>query len=328
MGGEEPTVTDANLVLGRLDGDDFLGGGMKLNSEAARQAVGSLATKLGLSLGEAAEGILSVINANMANAIRSRTIQKGIDPRGFSLVAFGGAGPLQGAEVAAVLDIPEVIIPPYPGITSAMGLLTTDFKYDAVQTEFQVSGAVDLKKLNKSLAEMQAGLAAQFDADHIPLAEVTFSRAGDFRYVGQGYELRVPLPDGEITQETLPQAWKAFHAAHEAEYGRAFEASPIEIVNVRVSGVGRVPKLRATKTPRSGSLEKAKIRVSPCLFRVGGELQSFETPFYRRSELPVEETFPGPAVILQTDSTTLVPPGATARVDWTGNIVIKLGGLQ
>ena len=328
MGGEEPTVTDANLVLGRLDGDDFLGGGMKLNSEAARQAVGSLATKLGLSLGEAAEGILSVINANMANAIRSRTIQKGIDPRGFSLVTFGGAGPLQGAEVAAVLDIPEVIIPPYPGITSAMGLLTTDFKYDAVQTEFQVSGAVDLKKLNKSLAEMQAGLAAQFDADHIPLAEVTFSRAGDFRYVGQGYELRVPLPDGEITEETLPQAWKAFHAAHEAEYGRAFEASPIEIVNVRVSGVGRVPKLRAMKTPRSGSLEKAKIRVSPCLFRVSGKLQSFETPFYRRSELPVEETFPGPAVILQTDSTTLVPPGATARVDWTGNIVIKLGGLQ
>src|SRR5271167_5028697 len=166
-GGTEPTVTDANLVLGRLDADDFLGGGMKLNAEAARRAVSGLATKLGLSLGEAAEGILSVINANMANAIRSRTIQKGIDPRGFSLVAFGGAGPLQGAEVAAVLDIPEVIIPPYPGITSAMGLLTTDFKYDAVQTEFQVSGGVDLKKL-KSLTEMQAGLTARFAADHIP----------------------------------------------------------------------------------------------------------------------------------------------------------------
>ena len=264
----------------------------------------------------------------MANAIRSRTIQKGIDPRGFSLVAFGGAGPLQGAEVAAILGIPEVIAPPYPGITSAMGLLTTDFKYDAIQTEFQVSGAVDLKKLNKSLAEMQAGLTTRFEADHIPLSEVTFSRAGDLRYVGQGYELRVPLPDGEITEETLPQAWKAFHAAHAAEYGRAFEASPIEIVNVRVSGVGRVPKLRAMKAPKGGSLEKAKARVSPCLFRVGGKLESFDTPFYRRSDLPLEETFPGPAVILQTDSTTLVPPGATARVDWTGNIIITLGGLQ
>jgi N-methylhydantoinase A len=161
----------------------------------------------------------------MANAIRSRTIQKGIDPRGFSLVAFGGAGPLRGAEVAAILGIPEVIAPPYPGITSAMGLLTTDFKYDAVQTEFQVSSAVDLKKLSKSLAEMQAGLATQFAADHIPLSEVTFSRAGDLRYVGQGYELRVPLPDGEITEETLPQTWKAFHAAHAAEYGRAFETT-------------------------------------------------------------------------------------------------------
>jgi N-methylhydantoinase A len=209
-----------------------------------------------------------------------------------------------------------------------MGLLTTDFKYDAIQTEFQVSCAVDLKKLDKSLSEMQASLTTRFTADDIPLSEVTFSRAGDLRYVGQGYELRVPLPDGEITEETLPQAWTAFHAAHAAEYGRAFEASPIEIVNVRVSGVGRVPKLRAMKAPKGGSLEKARVRVSPCLFRVAGKLESFETPFHRRSELPVEETFPGPAVILQTDSTTLVPPGATARVDWTGNIIIALGGLQ
>jgi N-methylhydantoinase A len=328
MGGEEPTVTDANLVLGRLDAEDFLGGGMKLDVEAARRAVGGLASKLGLGLSEAAEGILTVINANMANAIRSRTVQKGIDPRGFSLVAFGGAGPLQGTEVAAILGIPEVIAPPYPGITSAMGLLTTDFKYDAVQTDFQVSSAIDLKKLNRSLAEMQAGLTARFAADHIPLSEVSFSRAGDLRYVGQGYELRVPLPDGEITEETLPQAWKAFHATHAAEYGRAFEASPIEIVNIRVSGIGRVPKLRAMNAPAGGSLERAKVRVRPCLFRVGGKLESFETPFYRRSELPVEETFPGPAVILQTDSTTLVPPGATARVDWSGNIIIALGGLQ
>ncbi len=217
MGGEEPTVTDANLVLGRLDADDFLGGGMTLDAEAARRAVSGLAAKLGLDLSEAAEGIMTVINANMANAIRSRTIQTGIDPRGFSLVAFGGAGTLQGAEVAAILGIPEVIAPPYPGITSAMGLLTTDFKYDFVQTEIQISGAVDLKKLNRSLAEMQAGLVARFEADLIPLSEAAFSRAGDLRYVGQGYELRVPLPDGEITEETLPQTWKAFHAAHAAD---------------------------------------------------------------------------------------------------------------
>ena len=147
-GGLQPTVTDANLVLGRLDPNDFLGGGMKLDATAARQAVGRLAAQLNLTLNEAAEGILTIINANMANAIRSRTVQKGIDPRTFALVAFGGAGPLHGADVAAMLSIPEVIVPPYPGITSAMGLLTTDLKYDASRTLFQVSDQIDLPRLN------------------------------------------------------------------------------------------------------------------------------------------------------------------------------------
>ena len=134
-------MTDANLVLGRLDEHDFLGGGMKLDAAAARKAVSQLAASLGLGLEETAEGILTIINNNMANAIRSRTVQKGIDPRGFALVAFGGAGPLHGADVAALLEIPEVIVPPYPGITSAIGLLTTDLKYDAIRTQFQVEHA-------------------------------------------------------------------------------------------------------------------------------------------------------------------------------------------
>jgi len=134
-GGVEPTVTDANLLLGRLDPDNFLGGAMRLDPAAARRAIGGLAVRLGLGLEEAAEGILTIVNANMANAISSRTVQKGLDPRGFALVAFGGAGPLHGAEVARALGIPRVIVPAYPGITSAVGLLTTDLKYDAVRTE-------------------------------------------------------------------------------------------------------------------------------------------------------------------------------------------------
>jgi N-methylhydantoinase A len=137
-GGREPTVTDAHVVLGRLDPDNFLGGSMQLDVDAAHQVISALAAELGLSLEEAAEGILTILNANMANAIRSRTVQKGVDPSGFSLVAFGGAGPMHGAEVAEQLQIPEVIIPPYPGITSAVGLLTTDLKYDLIKTEFQV----------------------------------------------------------------------------------------------------------------------------------------------------------------------------------------------
>lgn len=154
-GGAKPTVTDANVVLGRLDADDFLGGDMKLDAAAAHRVIDALADKIGLDKLAAAEGVLTVINANMANAIRSRTVQKGVDPREFALVAFGGAGPLHGAEVAAMLGIPEGIVPPYPGITSAMGLLATDLKYDAIRTQFQVSGKVDLARMNADFADME-----------------------------------------------------------------------------------------------------------------------------------------------------------------------------
>ncbi len=327
-GGEEPTVTDANLVLGRLDADDFLGGGMRLDAEAARRAVAGLAQRLGLGPEETAEGILTIINANMANAIRSRTVQKGIDPRGFALVAFGGAGPLHGAEVAAMLDIPEVIVPPYPGITSAMGLLTTDLKYDAVRTQFQVSGAVDLGRLNADLSTMRESLASQFARDGLAPEAVAFKAIGDLRYVGQGYELKVPIPDGVLDEAALAMVWQAFHAAHAAEYGHAFEASPIEIVNVRLSGAGAMPKLPPMAAPAGGSLAAALLRRGRCVFRVGGKLQACDTAFYRRTDLPVGEAIAGPAVLLQTDSTTVVPPGATAVVDPAGNILISLGAAR
>ena len=166
-------------------------------------------------------------------------------------------------------------------------------------------------------------MAARFEADRI--ADASFVRTGDLRYVGQGYELRVPLPEGEITAEALPGIWSAFHAAHAAEYGHSFEASPIEIVNARVSGIGRVPKLKTLARPAGGRLADARIRSGPGLFRIDGALRSVETTFYRRSALPVGEPFPGPAIILQTDSTTLVPPRASAAVDESGNIIITLG---
>ncbi|MBN9058449.1 MAG: hydantoinase/oxoprolinase family protein, partial [Rhizobiales bacterium] len=253
-GGSEPTVTDANLVLGRLDAEDFLGGGMKLDAAGSARVIGELATTLGLGPEEAAEGVLTVINSNMASAIRSRTVQKGIDPRGFALVAFGGAGPLHGAEVAAMLGIGEVIVPPFPGITSAMGLLTTDVKYDATRTQFQVSGAVYLDRLNADLAGMEADLAAQFRADRIETADMEFERIGDLRYVGQGYELKIPLPAGPIDTEALAGVFDAFHRAHTAEYGHAFAASPIEIVNIKVSGIGRIQKLRELAEPQGTSV--------------------------------------------------------------------------
>ena len=325
-GGRQPTVTDANLVLGRLDKDDFLGGAMKLDEEAANRVIEELANELGLGKLEAAEGVLTVINSNMANAIRSRTVQKGVDPREFALVAFGGAGPLHGAEVAQALGIPEVIVPPYPGITSAMGLLTTDLKYDAIRTQFQVSGKVDLNRLNADLFEMERRLAAQFAADHLDPDGLTFVRDGDLRYIGQGYELKIPFPGGVLKNADLERVWELFHQAHQREYGHHFAANQIEIVNVRVSGIGAMPKIQKIKPAEGGSLKAARTRAGQCMFRVAGELKSFETLFYRRPLLPVEEKFSGPAVVLQKDSTTIVPPGWSAINDRAGNLILSVNG--
>jgi len=197
-GGNYPTVTDANIVLGRLDPDNFLGGAMTLDAEASRRVIKELAVSLNLTPVETAEGIITIMNANMANAIHSRTVQKGIDPRGFALVALGGAGPLHAAEVARQLGIPEVIVPPYPGITSAMGLLTTDLKYDEVRTQFQKSDAVDLARLNTDFADMEQKLAANYRSDKISKSNVSFRRFADLRYVGQGYELKVAVSAGDL----------------------------------------------------------------------------------------------------------------------------------
>jgi N-methylhydantoinase A len=325
-GGTEPTVTDANLVLGRLDPDNFLGGAMHLDPDAARRAVEGLARRLGLDLEEAAEGILTIVNANMANAISSRTVQKGLDPRGFALVAFGGAGPLHGAEVARLLGIPEIIVPAYPGITSAVGLLTTDLKYDAVRTEFQAGDAIDLDRLNRDLAAMQDELARQLAADGVAAADAAFERSGDLRYVGQGYELRVPFPDGALDPAALGHVLHRFGELHRVEYGHVFEASPIEIVNIRVSGIGHMPKIAPSRPRGGGSLAEALVKTARCAFRRDGRLDSMMTPFYRRGLLLLGQKIAGPAIVLQTDSTTVVPPDATFIADESGNLILRLEG--
>lgn len=291
----------------------------------ARSVINGLAQHLGMSTLETAEGVLTLLNNNMANAIRSRTVQKGIDPRDFSLVAFGGGGPMHGAEVAALLNIPEVIVPPYPGLNSAVGLLTTDMKYDAVKTAFQISGTVDLDRINNSLETMERFLAERFQADGIAAAVVSFVRSADLRFMGQGYELRIPLEKGRLDDIHLERIWQAFHTKHKAEYGRSSEDSPIEIVNLRVTGVGRKPKITQPAIDRRGSLADAKIKIGRCLFRLDDSLESLETVFFKRDLLPVGAKVNGPAIILQTDTTTLVPPGCTCLVSAEGNLIINIG---
>ncbi len=322
-GSSEPTLTDANLVLGRLDATNFLGGEMRLDPAAASAAIGGLANRIGLDPLHTAEGIVAVANNDMANAIRTRTVQKGLDVRNYALVAFGGGGPLQAAEVARLIGIPEVIVPIYPGINSALGLLTTDLSYDAVRTQFQSSNAIDARALSAAFEAMHATLAEQFAADGVAATDVTFRRAGDLRYVGQGYELRVPIADGEFSDAALAAIFQTFHRQHADEYGHAFPDNPIEIVNVRLSGTGAVPKLERLPPPAGGDPDTALVRSDQLMFRVGTTLAEYATRFYRRDCLPAGAIFPGPAVILQADTTTLVPPGFDVRVDAAGNLILN-----
>jgi N-methylhydantoinase A/oxoprolinase/acetone carboxylase beta subunit len=315
-GGQEPTISDAHIVLGRLDPDRFLGGRMTLHRDAAVEAVQRLADQLGLGLLDAAEGILTIANSNMARAIRSRTIEKGHDPREFALVAFGGAGPLHAAELADALEIPEVLVPPHPGITSAGGLLTSDLKYDQMRTVFQMQGSVDVERLNRELDELETELRGWLERDGVAPEDVEVIRALDCRYVGQGYELRVTLADGPFTEAGLER----FHVLHEREYGSAY-GDPIEIVNARVTAIGRRPTLDPPPVA-SGALEEALLGESEGTFRVDGGLRSVTTRYYDRALLPLDEEIPGPAVVFHLDTTTVVPPGWNVRADASGNLIL------
>jgi N-methylhydantoinase A len=316
LGGSEPTISDAHTVLGRLDPERFLGGRMKLDRDAAVDVVQQLADRLGLGLAETAEGILTIANSNMARAIRSRTIEKGHDPREFALVAFGGAGPLHAADVADSLEIPEVLVPPFPGITSAAGLLTSDLKYDQMRTVFQLQGSVETERLNRELDELETELRGRLRRDGVADGDIRVMRALDCRYVGQGYELRVTLADGRFTEAALED----FHVLHEREYGSAY-GDPIEIVNARVTAIGKRPTLDELPVA-SGGFAEALLAESESHFRVDGQLQALPTRFYDRSLLPLGEVFAGPAVVFHLDTTTVVPPGWQARADASGNLIL------
>ncbi|MEO8969387.1 MAG: hydantoinase/oxoprolinase family protein [Solirubrobacteraceae bacterium] len=315
-GGTEPTISDAHVVLGRLDPDHFLEGRMTLDRDAAHEVVERLSAEVGMGVAETADGILRIANANMARAIRSRTVEKGHDPREFTLVAFGGAGPLHAAELADLLGIPEVLVPAHPGITSAGGLLTSDLKYDQMRTVFQTEGSVDAERLNRQLDELTGELSGWLTRDGFAEADIEVIRALDCRYAGQGYELRLVLEEGRFTEVALEQ----FHALHEREYGQRYR-DPIEIVNARVTVIGRRAMLRELPVA-GGDHGDAILGESVGHFGVDGTLQSVNTRRYDRSRLSLGEPIPGPAVIFHPDTTTVVPPGWVARAERSGNLIL------
>ena len=323
-GGSEPTVTDANIVLGRLDTQNFLGGAMPLRADLAEQAVSRLAESLTTTTTEAAEGIVALLNANMANAIRARTVRKGINPREYSLVASGGAGPLHAVGVAQLLGIREVIVPPHPGINSAEGLLTTDLRYEVVKTAFVTSDSIDINAVNGQLEDMESKLRSQLQDDGVDLSSTRYLRSADARYVGQGYELRLPLPNAPLNSESVLSVFSDFNDLHRTEYGHDFAGSPIELVNLQVTAISEVPKIGTPQKPTGGSLEESLIRTDQTYFRQGQTLEPHQTRFYLREHLPVGQVVDGPAVILQLDSTVVVPPECSVIVHESGCLLIQV----
>jgi N-methylhydantoinase A len=260
--------------------------------------------------------VLTLLDANMANAIRGMTVERGLDPRAYSLVAFGGAGPLHAIEVAALLEMREVIVPPFPGLSSALGLLASDLRYDAIATEFMVQGGVDAERVRADLARLDATVRDGLREDGVPDREVTVERAADLRYVGQGYELRVP-----VDPERLDDVWDAFHARHRREYGHDFPGNPIELVAVRATGIGRTP---APPEAPAGSGTDPQVGERDVVF-AGERVRAAVVERARRAPGAVVA---GPAIVVQTDTTIVVPPGYRAEADAAGNLVIPVGGAR
>ena len=323
-GGTLPTSTDAQVVLGRLRGNrNLAGAGLALDAELARTAMKSVADELGLSVEAAALGALQIQKFGMSQAIELNSVRRGYDPREFTLVAGGGAGPLFACEIAAELNIPHVLVPAHPGIIAATGLLATDQKYEYVATSRYTLPDVDQAGLAARYAELAAEATAQLDADGVPTDRRTLRRLADCRYEGQGYEVRFEVPAGEITDAWLAELTEAFHRAHEEEYGHRFKTGGVEIVNIRVMGVGLVDELPAPVVEAgTGDLADAVLETRDVVFDVAGEPSSQPTPFYDRERLGAGQQIVGPAVIEQYDATVVVPPDFTARIDEHGSIVI------
>ena len=322
-GGTLPTSTDAQLVLGRLREDrGLLGGGMQLDRELAEQAIGTVAGELGMSLEEAALGALQVQKYGMTQAIELNSVRRGYDPREFTLVAAGGAGPLFACDIALELEIARVLVPPSPGIIAATGLLATDLQHEFVATERHALKSLDTEQLSARFDGLVGQAVAQLDADGVPADRRLVRRLADCRYAGQGYEVRTEVPAGGVDDDWVEELKERFHAAHEHEYGHRFDA-PIEIINIRAVGIGRVDELRAPALEAGDDdPSRAQTLEREVVFDVDGKAERHMTPFYERELLLAGDRIDGPAIVEQYDTTTVIPPGLAAEIDAHGNIVV------
>ncbi|HMQ31661.1 MAG TPA: hydantoinase/oxoprolinase family protein [Chloroflexaceae bacterium] len=324
-GGAEPTVTDANLVLGRLSADNFLGGAIALDAGAARAAVARVAGPLGMEVVAAAHAIVEIANTAMVGALRLVTVQRGHDPRELAMVAFGGAGPLHAGRLAAEIGCPALVVPPSPGTTSALGLLATDLRHDYAATLLCRLDAADPAAVSAAFTRMEAEGLTTLAGEGVPADAARCLRQLDLRYVGQSHELTLAVPDDvdELGAAAAARLAARFHAEHARAYGTSAPGEPVELVSLRVSAVGQIARPRPRALAEGGPGPKPALRERrPVFFAEAGGYQ--ECPIYDRYRLLAGMRLAGPAVVEELDSTTVIHPGQLAEVDAQGALRIRL----
>lgn len=323
-GGTRPTVTDADVVLGYLNPVELLDGGLKVDAAAAETAVRTcVAEPLGVDLLRAADGMVRIVNVKMEEAIKAISTERGFDLRDFTLVPFGGAGPVHACQIAVDMNIPRVLVPLVPGATSALGLLMSDVKHDFIRSRLENVEELPLELANGVFDDMSAAARAQlhaegFDDDHI---QVRYSI--DMRYVGQGYENPVPLDDMPITAADVVRYRSRFDDVHRQCHGHAAPGQPVEVVSFRLEGIGIVPHVELARLEAATEpVESALVGHRPALFTQVSE-RPVQVPVYARVRLRAGHRFEGPAIVEQYDATTVVCPNQSVEVDAFGNLLVS-----
>jgi N-methylhydantoinase A len=319
LGGTEPTVTDAAVVDGVIDPDYFLGGEIKLDAELARKGVGELAAKLGITLHEAAGGILTIARNGMTTATKEILIGQGYDPRDFALMSYGGAGGIFAAGLARDLSMSRVIIPPNPGVFSAWGMLTMDIAHTFAHTYVRPMARADLAELAGIYRDMESRARALLAEERVPDDAVEFLRTLDMCYEGQGHYVEVPVPAMHLDEDAKPAIVEAFHQLHEARYGHRMSAPP-KIVNVRMKATGRLKKVPLKRSCASAGVSTGALKGTRDVF-MDGKLR--QCGIYDRANLLSGNVIPGPAIVEEPHHITVVLPGQKVGVDSLENLVIE-----
>lgn len=320
--GTKPTVTDANVVLGYINPKYLLGGALPLDKSLSQKVIKETGDQLGLDDITTAEGIIRIINAKMEIEIRKALLEMGYDPRNFVLVAFGGAGPVHAGRLAKNLKIPKVIVPLWPGITSAMGLLVTDVKHDYIRSSVQRIESADINTLNSLVEELEKNALEEMEAEGFKREEVNLLRYFDLRYAAQAYEIMVPIHSGKLREEDRLLIRRDFDRLHEEYYGVKAESEPVDLVNCRILSMVKVPKLPFKKYPTVKEISPKAIKEHRQAFFP--ETKGYVAiPVYDRDQLMPGNTLRGPCIVEQLDTTTVIYPNQSAEIDEYRNIIIE-----